>query len=71
MPDKFKTKFGYSINPYLPLFSFKENNLVLQPADPGKFHYLLDNQDQTERLLNNFHEILRDGYAEYLGSLRN
>ncbi|KAJ0426813.1 hypothetical protein BJY00DRAFT_306805 [Aspergillus carlsbadensis] len=70
IPGRFKCKFGISINPFLPLFAFKQNNAILQPASPGKFECTLDNREEMERRLNQFHQVLGEGYAEYLDALR-
>ncbi|KAF2183515.1 hypothetical protein K469DRAFT_728036 [Zopfia rhizophila CBS 207.26] len=71
MPARYERVFGQSIKPYLPLFTFKQNNIALQQSAPGPFQCILDSDDQGARYLNNFHQVLGDGYREYLQALRN
>ncbi|KAL2861838.1 hypothetical protein BJX68DRAFT_273929 [Aspergillus pseudodeflectus] len=68
-PARYEKKFGHSIKPYLPLLTFRQNNLALQPAQPGKFQCLLEDEETRQRYLNNYHEILADGYLAYVDKL--
>ncbi|GJC83707.1 hypothetical protein ColLi_06545 [Colletotrichum liriopes] len=42
----------------------------MQNATPGDFECTLDKQNEMERLLNDFHQVLGEAYKEYLDTLR-
>jgi hypothetical protein len=70
-PDKFESKFGYSLKKYLPLFTFRQNDAVSQPALPGPFECLLDTEDSGLGYVHDFSQLLLDGYGEYLEGLKD
>ncbi|UPK95992.1 hypothetical protein LCI18_006927 [Fusarium solani-melongenae] len=70
LPSRFADKFGYDLKLQLPLVAFRQNNLGLQPAQPGSFECLLDTPDQGVAVSNDFRAALQDGYTEYLDGLR-
>ncbi|KAM0277086.1 hypothetical protein ACHAQH_006094 [Verticillium albo-atrum] len=70
LPSKFWDKFGYSLSLNLPLLSFRQNNVGLQPSRPGAFECLLDTHDQGVGVSNDFRSLLGAAYTEYLDALR-
>ena len=70
IPTRFQDAFGYSIRPYLPLLAFQQNNLGVQPTEPGPFHCILDTEDHGIGYVNDFRATLVAGYQEYLRTLK-
>lgn len=46
------------------------NNIGLQPSDPGQVQCLLDTEDGGQGYMNDYRELLQDCYREYLEQLR-
>ncbi|KAF9629124.1 hypothetical protein BFW01_g10327 [Lasiodiplodia theobromae] len=70
IPAKFEQKYGYSIRLFLPLIMWGNNNIGLQPSDPGQVQCLLDTEDGGQGYMNDYRELLQDCYREYLEELR-
>ncbi|RYP69486.1 hypothetical protein DL769_005264 [Monosporascus sp. CRB-8-3] len=69
LPARFEKALGYSLKPYLPLLTFQQNNLLIQPADPGPFLCFLDATDKGAGYINDFRAALTLGYQDYLDAL--
>ncbi|ETS73836.1 hypothetical protein PFICI_14782 [Pestalotiopsis fici W106-1] len=69
LPSRFQELFGYDIKPFLPLLAFRDNNIGLQPTEPGSFECILDTDDQGVGYINDFRATLAAGYQEYISTL--
>ncbi|KAI8717106.1 hypothetical protein NCS52_00785100 [Fusarium sp. LHS14.1] len=69
LASRFEKLFGYQLELYMPLITFKQNNLAVQGDSPGSFHCLLDTPDQGQGFVNDYRAALVDGYKEYLDTL--
>ncbi|EXK80650.1 hypothetical protein FOQG_14856 [Fusarium oxysporum f. sp. raphani 54005] len=69
IPVRFQKVAGYSIKPYLPLLTFKQNTLGVQGAAPGPYRCTLDTEDEGIGYINDFRATLIDGYNEYLTTM--
>ncbi|KAL2823799.1 hypothetical protein BDW59DRAFT_180464 [Aspergillus cavernicola] len=69
LPTRFQKLHGYSIKPYLPLLTFRQNTIVIQADLPGSFRCILDTDDQGLSYVNDFRAALVAGYKEYLTAL--
>lgn len=68
--NRFKKLHGYGLELYLPLITFKQNNLLVQGAEPGSFRCALDSDDQGTSHVHNYRASLSAGYNEYLETLK-
>ncbi|PYH97995.1 hypothetical protein BO71DRAFT_447541 [Aspergillus ellipticus CBS 707.79] len=66
LPDVFLKKYGYSLEPYLPLIMFGNNNIGIHSGAPGAIQCLLDTSDQGDGYVNDFRGALVEGYRAYL-----
>ncbi|CRG91023.1 Multicopy suppressor of chk1 protein 1 [Talaromyces islandicus] len=66
LPQTFKARHGYPLEPYLPLIMFGNNNIAQQSSDPGLIQCVLDTADRGIGYVNDFRQSLEDGYREYL-----
>ncbi|KAL4926579.1 uncharacterized protein BDV17DRAFT_299664 [Aspergillus undulatus] len=71
LPQRFRKLYGYDIELYLPLITFRQNTIVPQQYTPGSFRSYLDTEDEGVGYINDFRGALVDGYKEYLANLRN
>ncbi|KAL2859460.1 hypothetical protein BJX68DRAFT_261898 [Aspergillus pseudodeflectus] len=69
LPERFKRLHGYSIRPYLPVLTFRQNTVVMQKDQPGAFECVLDTEDEGLSFVNDFRATLVAGYKEYLTAL--
>ncbi|KAF3025109.1 hypothetical protein E8E14_014613 [Neopestalotiopsis sp. 37M] len=69
LPSRFKELFGYDIAPFLPLLAFGENNIGVQPTEPGSFECILDTEGRGAGYINDFRATLAAGYREYISTL--
>ncbi|WAO90241.1 Hypothetical protein NCS54_00766100 [Fusarium falciforme] len=69
LASRFEKLFGYQLELYMPLITFKQNNLAVQGDSPGSFHCILDTPDQGQGYVNDYRAALVDGYREYLETL--
>ncbi|KAL2797241.1 hypothetical protein BJX66DRAFT_323443 [Aspergillus keveii] len=66
LSERFQRLHGYSIKPYLPLLTFRQNTVVMQKDQPGTFECVLDTEDEGLSFVNDFRATLVAGYKEYL-----
>ncbi|KFY14470.1 hypothetical protein V492_02598 [Pseudogymnoascus sp. VKM F-4246] len=59
--DKFKTKYGYSLRPYIPLIVARNGYTTRSP----KNIYVLDTEDQGQGILDDFRGLLSSLSKEY------
>jgi hypothetical protein len=71
LPEIFQSKYGYDLKPFLPLITFKDNNINIQSTSPGEFYCVLDTPDQGLGYFNDFRGALVAGYRDYLEGLTN
>ena len=57
IPQRFQKIIGYSLKPYLPLLTFKQNTLGVQGASPGPYKCTLDTEDEGIGYINDFRAI--------------
>ncbi|KAJ5440168.1 uncharacterized protein N7458_011166 [Penicillium daleae] len=69
LPEVFQSKYGYDLKPFLPLITFKDNNINVQSTNPGQFYCVLDTPDQGLGYFNDFRGALVAGYRSYLEEL--
>ncbi|KAL4883580.1 hypothetical protein BJY04DRAFT_226598 [Aspergillus karnatakaensis] len=69
LPPRFHDLHGYRLEPYLPLLTFRQNSILLQPNEPGPFECVLDTKDKGMGYINDFRAALVAGYQEYLGAM--
>ncbi|KAF9873062.1 hypothetical protein CkaCkLH20_09572 [Colletotrichum karsti] len=69
LPERFLKKFGYRMQPYLPLIMFANNNINLQSSEPGHTRCFLDTEDRGQGYVNDYRAALAEGYQEYLATL--
>ncbi|KAJ0417245.1 hypothetical protein BJY00DRAFT_325726 [Aspergillus carlsbadensis] len=69
LPERFQRLHGYSVKPYLPLLTFRQNTIVMQKDQPGTFECVLDTEDEGLSFVNDFRATLVAGYMEYLTAL--
>ncbi|KAJ5110316.1 hypothetical protein N7532_002961 [Penicillium argentinense] len=69
LPKVFQSKYGYNMKPFLPLVTFRDNNINIQTPTPGKFHCILDTPDQGLGYFNDFRGALVTTYRGYLEEL--
>lgn len=69
LPEIFQSKYGYDLKPFLPLITFRDNNINIQSSSPGAFHCVLDTPDQGLGYFNDFRGALVAGYRNYLEEL--
>ncbi|KAL4940392.1 hypothetical protein BDV06DRAFT_230334 [Aspergillus oleicola] len=71
LPNLFLKKHGYSIKPYLPLLTFKQNTLVAQYETYGSsFEAILDTPCNGTGYVNDYRSALEDGYNNYIDAIR-
>ncbi|KAJ0426808.1 hypothetical protein BJY00DRAFT_320442 [Aspergillus carlsbadensis] len=70
LPQLFKKKHGYSINPVLPLLNFRQNSKYAQFTALGSFEAVLDSPCHGVGYINDYRSALEDGYNAYLDTLR-
>jgi hypothetical protein len=68
---RFRKKFNYDLRPYLPLIAYGNNNINIQNDSPGIYQASLDKDVLGRSIVNDYREILADGYVEYLETLRS
>lgn len=70
IPGRFQRKLGYRLEPYLPVINFgvlfPDNNVNIQAFEPGPVQVILNTEDSGAGYINDFREILADGYRVYL-----
>jgi hypothetical protein len=71
LPQIFEQKYGYSINKYLPLIMFGNNNLGLQPSQLGNVECLLDTPSRGVGYINDYRGALGEGNKCYLETLNS
>ncbi|KAL2782982.1 hypothetical protein BJX66DRAFT_330911 [Aspergillus keveii] len=71
LPILFEQKYGYSLIQYLPLIMFGNNNIAIQPKEPGPVQCVLDTPDEGAAFVNDFRGALVEGYNRYLQRLRD
>ncbi|CEJ56712.1 hypothetical protein PMG11_02911 [Penicillium brasilianum] len=69
LPEIFQSKHGYDLKPFLPLITFRDNNINIQSGSPGAFHCVLDTPDQGLGYFNDFRGALAAAYRNYLEEL--
>jgi hypothetical protein len=69
LPKVFRKKYEYSLEKYLPLVMFGNNNIGLQPSRPGRIKCILDTSDQGVGYINDYRGALAEGHRQYLATL--
>lgn len=71
LPSQFRKQLKYDVLKYLPVIMFENNNLGLQPTDPGAVECILDTPDQGLGIRNDYRQVIQTGYQEYVKALTN
>lgn len=70
LPQKFQQVAGYNLKKYLPLIQYGNNNPGVQPSYPGDMQCVLDTEDAGQGVVNDYREVLAQGYQEYLNTVK-
>ncbi|KAL9068938.1 MAG: hypothetical protein Q9157_006341 [Trypethelium eluteriae] len=69
LPEAFSTKFGYSINKWLPLLFHQNQRWFGAPSEP--IWWITDEPDAGNSHIADYRATLTDLYGEYLGALNS